>query len=66
MSKDVQEAHNSIPQPAVGQRLLVTGTGTLTDTETQSQMPHSSAVTILGDVREAWGQRVPAIQGNRM
>lgn len=34
MSKDVEEAHNCIPQPAVGQRLLVASAGTLTDTET--------------------------------
>lgn len=33
MSEDVQEAHNSVPQPAVGQRLLVTSAGTLTDIE---------------------------------
>lgn len=40
VSKDVEEAHNSIPQPAVGQRLLVTSTGTLTDTDTQSRKSH--------------------------
>lgn len=33
MSKDVQEANNSVPQPAVGQRLLVTSAGTLTETQ---------------------------------
>ena len=32
MSKDVQETHNSIPQPAVSQRLLVTRAWTLKDT----------------------------------
>lgn len=34
MRKDVQKANNGIPQPAVSQRLLVTSTRTLTDTET--------------------------------
>lgn len=31
VSKDVQEAHNCVPQSAVRQRLLVTSAGTLTD-----------------------------------
>lgn len=35
MSEDVQEAHNSVPQPAVGQRLLVPSTRTLTDAGTR-------------------------------
>lgn len=35
VSKDVKETHNGVPQPAVGQRLLVTSTWTLTDTRAQ-------------------------------
>lgn len=34
MRKDVQKANNSVPQSAVSQRLLVTSTGTLMDTQT--------------------------------
>lgn len=32
VSEDVQEADHSVPQPAVGQRLLVPSAGTLRDT----------------------------------
>lgn len=41
VSEDVEETDNSVPQPAVGQRLLVAGARTLTHTHTHRHIAAS-------------------------